>query len=154
MKATLKQDEYESKLTEKITTMERHSQLFKDLAVQCSYQTQISTYSNIKILKSQHKATHREVVQQIARSRSEANLQLSNSNLLLQTESQKSQRGIQDLRDDINLLRSDQSKLNALMGASIKTESEEKDILRAEIRSFLKEFHRSNGRIDPRTNDS
>ena len=125
VKATFKQGEYESKLSEALRMMDLCSRHFKDLADQCSYQTQVSTLGELKTFRFQEKANSRSVIQSIAHSRSEANLQHQN------------------LHTQIMGLRTNQAIQKA-----------ESDAANNEIRKFLKEFHRSNSRIDMRTNDS
>ena len=154
MKATFKQDQYESKLSEKIKIMNAYSRMFKDLAVQCSYQTQQSTLGKVKALKSQGKTSHRNIMQQLARSRSEASLQHLDTNRNLREGSESSQRSIQDLQDEVTHLRADHSNLHTLLSSRDESRSVEMDSLKAELKKVLKEFHRSNGRIDRRTNDS
>ena len=143
VKATFKQDEYESQLSEKIKMMDIHSRTFKDLADQCSYQTQMSTLGEVKTLKLQERASHRSVIQRIAHSRSEANLQHK-------AETQN----IQSLQTEIVQLRTDHANVQALLESSSENQRAESNALKIELKKVLKEFHRSNGRIDMRTNDS
>ena len=134
--------------------MELHSRMFKDSAIQCSYQTQKATISKVEALETQVIVSHREVMQNIARSRSEASLHHWTSDHVLQTESQNSQRNMQDLQNEITLLREDQSKLDARLRTKAEIQWLETELLKTELRKVLKEFHRSNGRIDRNTNDS
>lgn len=133
--------------------MDIHSQTFKDLATQCAYQTQVSTLTEVKSLKIQGKARDRQakardqrVMQSITHSRSEASLQQLNTNNIVKVESENSQRGIENLKSEVIQLKDDQKKLRK----ALKTRS---DGMAEELTNVLKEFYRSNGRIDPRTND-
>ena len=93
-------------------------------------------------------------MQQIARSRSEASLQHLDTNRNLREGSENSQRSIHDLQDEVIRLRADQANLHTLLTSRDENRSVEMDSLKTELKKVLKEFHRSNGRIDRRTNDS
>ena len=105
--------------------MDSQSRTFKELADQCSYETQMSTLGEVRALRSQGRASHRSVTQSIVHSRSEANLQHQVLN-----------KSVQNLQTEFAIQKA------------------ESNALRVELKKVLKEFHRSNGRIDMRTNDS
>jgi len=152
VKATFKQGEYGSKLGEKIKIMDIHSQSFRDLATQCSYQTQVSTLGEVRSLKSLEKTRDRKakardwrVMQNITYSRSEATLQQLKTTNVVKVESENSQRSVQDLKSEVAQLRIDQRKLHKLLKArSNRT---------AELTKASKDFYRSNERSDPRIED-
>ena len=154
MKATIKQDNYASELSEKIKAVDVYSQMFKDLATQCAYKTQTTTLGEVRSLRSQEKESRRKVMQQIARSRSEASLQYLDTTNVVRAESENNQRSVQDLQDEVIQLRTDHANLQASLKSKSDRENAEIAALKGEIRKFLKEFHRSNERIDRRTNDS
>lgn len=152
MKATLKQGEYESRLSEKIRIMDIHSQTFKDLATQCAYQTQVSTLGEVKSLKVRTKARDKRakvrdqnIMQNITHSRSEATLQHLNTTNVVKAESENSRKSFQGLQNEVTQLRDDQAKLHKLL----KSKSD----VAAELTKILKEFCRSDARIDRQTND-
>ena len=152
VKALFKQDEYESELSDKVKTMEFYHQTFKDVAEQESFSTQQETLREVKQLKAQRKKGAWTIVQQIAHSRSEANLRHFNTTDVIKAESESSQRRTQELHNEvIEQLRADQARLEALF--KTKLERHETD-LAIDIKKVLKKFLSSNGRIDPRTNDS
>lgn len=125
--------------------MELHFQAFKDVAEQEAYRTQRETLREVKTLKSQGKRGDRMIVQQIAHSRSEANLRHLNTTDLIKAESESTRRRTQELQDKVTKERKlDQARLEALFKISLKVE----------IKKILKAFLSSNERIDPHTNDS
>ena len=134
--------------------MDVQSRVFKDLAIQCSYQTQKSTLGELKALESQTKTGNQEVLRQLALSRSEAHSQHVDATDVHQVEGERNRRSIRDLQMGIAQLRTDQLKLNTLMSMKAKREELERESQKAELKKVLKELHRSNERIDPRTNDS
>ena len=155
MKAVFKQDEYESELSDKVKTMELYSQTFKDVAEQEAFRTQQETLRGVKALKAQGKKSDRLIVQLSAHSRSEANLRHLNTTDLIKAESESSQRRTQELQNEvIQQLRADQAKLEALFKAKSDQHETEFAALAVDIKKVLKKFLSSNGRIDPRTNDS
>ena len=155
MKAIFKQDEYESELSDKVRTMELYSQTFKEVAVQESFSTQQETLREVKQLKAQRKKGDRMIVEQIAHSRSEANLRHLNTTDLIKAESESSRRRTQELQNDvIERLRVDQARLEALFKTKLERHETEFGALAMDIKKVLKKFLSSNGRIDPRTNDS
>ena len=155
VKAIFKQDEYESELNEKVKTMEFYSQNFKDVAEQESFSTQQETLREVKQFKAQRKKSDRMIMQQIAHSRSEANLRHLNTTDLIKAESESSQRRTQELQNEvIEQLRADQARLEALFKTKLERHETEFGALAIDIKKVLKKFLSSNGRIDPRTNDS
>ena len=155
VKAIFKQDEYESELSEKVKTMEFYSQNFKDVAEQESFSTQQETLREVKHFKAQRKKGDRMIMQQIAHSRSEANLRHLNTTDLIKAESESSQRRTQELQNEvIEQLRADQARLEALFKTKLERHETEFGALAIDIKKVLKKFLSSNGRIDPRTNDS
>ena len=155
MKAIFRQDEYESELSEKIKTMEFCSQTFKDVAEQEAFHTQQETLREVKMLKFQNKKGDRMIVQQIAHSRSEANLRHLNTTDLIKAESESNQQRTQKLQDEVTQqLRADQARLEAQFKTKFDRQETEFNALAIEIRKVIKKFLSSNGRIDPRTNDS
>ena len=114
-KATIKQDEYGSKLSQSIKFMDIHSQRFKDVAIQCAYQTQTSTLDEVRFLKSQTKANSRSIMQQIEHLRSEASLQHLDTTKILKGESETYQRSIQYLQKEVVQLKNDQAKVYKLL---------------------------------------
>ena len=151
MKAIFKQDEYESELSDKVKTMEFYYQTFKDVAEQESFSTQQETLREVKQLKAQGKQRDRMIVQQIEHSHSEANLRHLNTTDLIKAESESSQRRTQDLQNEgFEQLRADQARLEALF----KTKFEQHETVTIDMKKIFKKFLSSNGRIDPRTNDS
>ena len=125
--------------------MDTHSQRFKEMATQCAYQTQTSTLDGVKSLESQTKANHRSLIQHIACSRSEASLQHLDTTNVVKAESENSQKSIQYLQKEVLRLREDQAKVYKLL---------KRKSMRAELKTVLKDFQRSNGRIDSGTSDS
>ena len=155
MKAIFKQDEYESELSDKVRTMELYSQTFKEVAVQESFSTQQETLREVKQLEAQRKKGDRMIVEQIAHSRSEADLRHLNTTDLIRAESESSRRRTQELQNDvIERLRADQARLEALFKTKLEQHETEFGALAMDIKKVLKKFLSSNGRIDPRTNDS
>ena len=155
MKAIFKQDEYESELSDKVKMMEFCSQTFKDVAEQESFSTQQETLREVKKFKAQREKGDRMIVQQIAHSRSEANLRHLNTTDLIKAESESSQRRTQELQNEvIEQLRADQARLEALFKTKLERHETELGALAIDIKKVLKKFLSSNGRIDPRTNDS
>ena len=155
MKAVFRQDEYESELSEKMKTMEFCSQTFKDVAEQEAFHTQQETLREVKMLKFQNKKGDRMIVQQIAHSRSEANLRHLNTTDLIKAESESNQKRTQKLQDEVTQqLRADQARLEAQFKTKFDRQETEFNALAIEIRKVIKKFLSSNGRIDPRTNDS
>ena len=154
-KAIFKQDEYESELSDKVKAMEFHSQTFKDVAEQCAFHTQQETLREVKKLTSQSKKRDSMIVQQIANSRSEANLRHLNTADLIKAESESSRRSSRKLHDEVTQqLRADQARLEAQLKTKWDRQETELNALAIDIRKVLKKFLSSNGRIDPRTNDS
>ena len=155
VKAIFKQDEYESELSDKVKTMEFYSQIFKDAAEQESFSTQQETLREVKQFKAQGKKGDRMIIQLIAHSRSEANLRHLNTTDLIKAESESSQRRTQELQNEvIEQLRADQARLEALFKSKLERHETEFGALAIDIKKVLKKFLRSNGRIDPHTNDS
>lgn len=155
VKAIFKQDEYESELSDKVKTMEFYSQTFKDAAEQESFSTQQETLREVKQFKAQGKKGDRMIIQLIAHSRSEANLRHLNTTDLIKAESESSQRRTQELQNEvIEQLRADQARLEALFKSKLERHETEFGALAIDIKKVLKKFLRSNGRIDPHTNDS
>ena len=115
VKATFKQDEYGSKLSQSIKLMDTHSQRFKDVAAECAYQTQTSTLDEVRSLKSRTKANDRSIMQQIEYSRSEAKLQHLDTTNTLKGESEAHRRRIQHLLKEVNQLKYDQAKVYKLL---------------------------------------
>ena len=148
MKVIFKQDEYESELSDKVRTIEFYSQTFKDVAEQEAFQTQRKTLREVK-------KGDRMIVQQIAHSRSEANLQHLNTLDLIKAESASSQRRIQEVQNEVTQqLRADQAKFEALLKTKSIRHETELSALAVEMKKVLKRLLSSNGRNDPRTNDS
>lgn len=148
MKAIFKQDEYESELSDKVKTLEFYSQAFRDMAEQEAFQTQQRTLREVK-------KGDRMIVQQIAHSRSEANLQHLTTTDLIKAESASSENRIQELQKEvIQQLRADQAKLEALFKTKSIRHETELSALAVDMKKVLKRLLSSNGRIDPRTNDS
>ena len=148
MKAIFKQDEYESELSDKVKTMELYFQTFKDVAEQEAFHTQRTTLLEVK-------KGNRMTVQQIARSRSEANFQHLNTTDLIKAESESSQRKTQELQNEmIQQLKADQAKLETLFQTRSNQHDTELSALAIEMKKVFKKLLSSNGRIDPRTNDS
>lgn len=148
MKAIFKQDDYESELSDKVKMIEFCSQTFKDVAEQEAFHTQQKTLREVK-------KGDRMIVQQIAHSRSEATLQHSNTTDLIKAESASSRRRIQESQNEvIQQLRADQAKLEALFKTKSNRHETELRALAVEMKKVLKRLLSSNGRIDPRTNDS
>ena len=155
MKAVFKQDEYDSELTDKIKTMELYSQAFKDVAEQEAFRTQQETLREVKTLKAQRKKGDRLIVEQIAHSHSEANLRHLNTTDLIKAESESSQIRTQELQNEVvQQLRADQVRLESLLKTKFDRHETDFGALAVDIRKVLKRFLSSNGRIDPRTNDS
>lgn len=155
MKVIFKQDEYESELSDKIKAMEFHSQTFKDVAEQEAFHTQRETLREIKELKTQRKKGDRTIMQQIVHSRSEANLRHLHTTDLIKAESESSQRRTQTAQDEVTQqLKADQARLEALFKTNLDWQQTKFEALTIDVRKVLKRFLSSNGRIDPRTNDS
>ena len=135
--------------------MEFYSQTFKDVAEQESFSTQQETLREVKQLKAQRRKDDWMIVQQIAHSRSEANLRHLNTTDLIKAESESSQRRTQELQSEvIEQLRADQARLEALIKTKLERHETEFGALATDIKKVFKKFLSSNGRIDPRTNDS
>ena len=135
--------------------MEFCSQIFKDVAEQESFSTQQETLREVKQLKAQSKRGDRIIVEQIAHSRSEANLRHLDTTDLIKAESESSQRRTQELQNEvIEQLRGDQARLEALFKTKLERHETEFGALAIDIKKVLKKFLSSNGRIDRRTNDS
>lgn len=142
MKAIFKQDEYESELSDKVKAIQFHSETFKDVAEQWAFHTQGQTLSEVKSLKSQGRKRQRMIMQQIAHSRSEANLHHLNTGHLIKAES-----------ESITQLRADQERIEELIKSKFDRQETGMNAI-IEMRKLVKELLSSNGRIDRRTNDS
>ena len=142
MKAFFKQDEYETELSDKVKAMQFHSETFKDVAEQWAFRTQGQTLTEVKSLKFQGREGQRIIMQQIARSRSEANLQHLNTNELIKAES-----------ESLTQLKADQERIEALIETKFDRQETGLDAI-IEMRKLVKKLLSSNGRIDPRTGDS
>ena len=139
VKATFKQDEYGSKLSQSIKLMDINSQRFKDVAIECAYHTQTSTLDGVRSLKSRTKANNRSIMQQIEYSRSEANLQHLDTTNVLKGESETHQRRIQYLQEEVVQLRNDQAKVYKLLKSKYMVAGP---------------YFRNDRRSGPRTSDS
>ena len=144
VKATFKQDEYESKLSESIRLMDIHIQRFHDVALQCSFQTHTSTLGELRSLNSRTYADNQSIMQKIAFSTSEASLQHSNTTNVLRVESANNKMSMNNLQNEVGQLKNGQAKLCKLLKSQL---------VAAELRKVLEELHKESGHITLRRSE-
>lgn len=144
VKATFKQDQYESKLSESIKLMDIHSQRFHDVALECSFQTQKSTLGELRSLNSRTCADNQSIMQSITCSRSEASLQHLNTMNVFKAESENNKMSMENLQNEVGQLKNGQAELRKLLKGNL---------VAVELRKALEEFHNESGRIALRRND-
>ena len=154
LKAAFKQESYEAGLDDKIGLMDVYSRRFKDLAVECSYQTQKETLGGVKTFNRRARRHHKHFMQEIARSRSEATLRHIETSNIVRAEGENHQRSFRSLEEEVVELRADHAVLHTRLEEKFDRDNAEKKAMAKYIKKVLKEFASSNPRIDPRTNDS